>query len=252
VAHYGPQSGGVGNLPQRTGRHLWWRPPGWLFHAAWLLPVAWLLWATSSRRGLSITSALLVVGAVGLLGCLWLGRLATYVAARSGGRARGHPVWFAVMPVICGLLAAAVVTDASFRARWALSRSSFEGVVHDARWNTSPQEEPSCFAASPADDQLGRVGLFESRSVRMFGDAAVVLVGGDDGAAWGFAYVPDGWPDDLQVWEAACFAWREGPGDLFYEDLGGDWYMWDSAIDLRASDSDPDPESKSMGSPPGQ
>lgn len=250
MAHFGLGIEDVDDEP--PGRDLWQRPPRWLFHLAWVPPALGLLWATSSGRGVSLSAVVLGGGAVGLLGCLWLGRLGTFVVARSRGRAGGRGVWFLVAPAICGLLVAAIATDASFRLRWALSRGAFEDVVGDARWNTSPQAELSCFTGSPEDDQLGRVGLFEARSVRVFDGAALIRVGGSDDAPWGFAYLPDGWPDELQAWEAECFEWRGGAGDLLYEHLGGDWYRWDDAVDVRAGDSDPDPESKSNMPLPGQ
>lgn len=182
------------------------RPPGKVFHLVLAVPVVLLLWADSLPGfGYALAVAGVLIGAA--LATVWLARVFATLAVRTR-RGLGWPGrQYLFMPVAIAALFTLMSTDASLKARWALSKGAFDRTIRGAPLRGEPHFEiPS------------HIGLYRITSAIRVGDAHLFYE--ETGALFdyaGFAYLPGGKDPGLS-------SVMEGPTSL--RPLGDDWYVF--------------------------
>ena len=162
------------------------------------------LWAFSAPGGPSISVFLYLGLGWSCLGAYWLFRLVGALWVDGFQPVLSKWRWWVLPPIAALVTATLLVTDAPFRARFALSRSAMNSVAQE-------------MVRDPTPPYPGRVGLYPVRRVEAFDEGMRFLVTGAgfvDPA--GFAYSPQGEPPNIG-------------GEDRYWHLEGPWYQWEES-----------------------
>lgn len=209
-------------------------PPGGWVHLA-LVPVALCLLYAVSSPGWSFLAAMVGFGGVALWTLAWLVLALAYGAERlrSRGRRGDHArsaAWLLLGPALVGILAAAVLTGAPLRARFALARGDFDQVRDRVATVSAGQRRTEAGTLRATVDAPHRIGTYRVHEVSLV-PAGVFFhlrtggIGFHDG---GFAHLPDGPPGGdgpLTPSNELGGAWFE---TMTFWALGDGWYAWEA------------------------
>jgi len=200
----------VANRRQENGR-----PPvavpRWLFHAGLGLVVSWMLWDASTPATEPLVWLIGLAGAL-LLGLVWLCLLVGWLWEHRGtSKAEAQVRWFLVAPAMVAVALGLVLGPAPLKARWALSRGSFQDAAEQAL------ERPP--AGLGTDQQ--RIGAYWVDAVQVSDGMVFFVIGHGWWAENGFVYVADDASDSQQALAAHGLD----------EPLGDGWFTYSRGVD---------------------